>query len=67
MTLGEIIEKRGGKYDEELGRVSASDYYVGYMSGWKWAYQDIKEILEHNGFNMDIEVIPPRTNAMSDN
>ena len=67
MTLSEIIEKRGHKYDEQLGRTSASDYYVGYMSGWKWAYQDIKEILEQNGFPMDIEVVPPRTNAVSDN
>lgn len=65
MTLAELIEKRGHKFDKEIG-VSCSDYWNGYKSGWCWAYQDIKEILEQNGFNMDIEVIPPRTNSVSE-
>lgn len=62
MTLAEIIEKRGHKYDEHIGRTSTSDWYAGYMLGWKWAYQDLAEILEQNGFDMNIEVMPPRTN-----
>lgn len=60
MTLGEIIEKRGRKYDEQIQFNTSSDYWKGYMSGWKWAYQDLKEILEQNGFSMDIQVIEPK-------
>ena len=53
MTLKEIIELRGNKYTP----CSASDFQKGYETGWKWAYQDIKEILGQNNFNMDVEVI----------
>lgn len=53
MTLKEIIESRGNKYTP----CSASDFQKGYETGWKWAYQDLKEILEQNGFDMNIEVM----------
>lgn len=63
MTLGELIEKRGHKYDEQIGRTSVADWYAGYMLGWRWAYQDLKEILEQNGFDMNCIVIPVRSNT----
>lgn len=53
MTLKEIIESRGNKYTP----CSCSEFQKGYETGWRWAYQDLKEILEQNGFDMDIEVI----------
>ena len=55
MTLKEIIEMRGHKYDEDL-KAAQSDFHKGYKSGWKWAYEDLKEILEQHGFNMEVEV-----------
>lgn len=67
MTLAELIEKRGHRYDDKIGKMSASDYYTGYMSGWKWAYQDLQEILEHNGFDMSQIVIPGRSNMEEKN
>ena len=57
MTLREIIETRKNKYEPFASDCSCSDTHKGYMAGWKWAYQDLKEILEQNGFNMDVEVI----------
>ena len=53
MTLREIIDSRGNKYTP----CSMSDFQKGYETGWRWAYQDLKEILEQNNFDMDIEVI----------
>lgn len=58
MTLKQIINCRGHKYDEDiLNHVSMADYSAGYQMGWKEAYRDIKEILEQNGFNMNQIVI----------
>lgn len=65
MTLAEIIEKRGHKYDKEIG-VSCSDHWNGYKAGWYWAYQDLKEILEYHGFDMNIEVFPPQGGAIKE-
>lgn len=62
MTLAELIHARGHKFDKEIG-VPCSDHWNGYKTGWYWAYQDLKEILEHNGFNMNVEVMSPRTNT----
>ncbi len=56
MTLKEIIESRGNKYTP----CSCSEYQKGYETGWRWSYQDLKEILEQNGFDINIEVIPDR-------
>lgn len=57
MTLKELIEKRGHKYDDDVrNKVSASDFYSGYIRGWSQAYRDLQEILEQNGFNLNIEV-----------
>lgn len=57
MTLRDIIETRGHKFDKEIrDRVSVSDHWDGYRTGWYWAYRDLKEILEHHGFDLDILV-----------
>jgi hypothetical protein len=53
MTLKEIIFSRGNKYMP----CTCSEFQKGYETGWKWAYQDLYEILKQNGFDMDIEVI----------
>ena len=52
MTLKEIIELRGNKYTP----CSCSDFQKGYEEGWKCAYRDLKEILEQNGFDMNVEI-----------
>ena len=58
MTLKEIIDSRGGKYDDDiLHQVSMTDFWGGYQVGWKMAYQDIREILDQNGFDKNIIVI----------
>ena len=36
---------------------SKSEFWTGYEEGWFWAYKDLMEILEQNGFNMDVVVI----------
>lgn len=57
MTLRDVIETRGHKYDEQLQlKVSGSEFWTGYHTGWYWAYRDLKEILEHYGFNLDISI-----------
>ena len=53
MTLSEIIELRQNKYKP----CSCSEFQKGYETGWYWAYQDLKEILEQNGFDMNVTVI----------
>lgn len=53
LTLKEIIELRQNRYKKE----PCSEYWEGYKSGWYWAYEDLKEILEQNDFDMDIVVI----------
>lgn len=52
MTLKELIESRGHKFDKEIG-VSCSDSWNGYKTGWFWAYKDILAILEHHGFDLN--------------
>jgi hypothetical protein len=52
MTLLELIELRQNKYKSS----SCSDFQKGYEAGWIWAYQDLKEILSQNGFDMNVEV-----------
>ena len=53
MTLLEIMELRQNKYKP----CSCSDFQKGYETGWYWAYQDLKEILEQNGFDLNVVVI----------
>ena len=52
MTLKELIEIRGHKFDKEIG-VSCSDHWNGYKTGWFCAYRDLMEILEHHCFDMN--------------
>jgi hypothetical protein len=52
MTLLEIIELRQNKYKT----CYCSEFQEGYETGWFWAYQDLKEILEQNGFDMNVVV-----------
>ena len=56
-TLNEIINLRQHKYDNDRKNDSFTMFYRGYMEGWYYAYQDLKEILEQNGFNLDIFVM----------
>ena len=56
LTLKEVIEKRQHKYDKDL-KCSCNEWYKGYMCGWYSAYQDLSEILEQNGFDMNQIVI----------
>lgn len=58
MTLKEIIDCRGHKYDEDIqNNVSMANYWAGYQMGWKTAYQDLREILDQYGFDMEQVVI----------
>lgn len=52
LTLGQVIELRQNKYKNEADR-TPSEFFKGYYSGWYWAYQDLKEILQQNGFDID--------------
>lgn len=56
MTIAELIELRYHQQDEESN--SADRFYGGYAKGWQDAYEDIKAILEHYGFNTNQEVKP---------
>lgn len=63
-TLGEIISLRQNKYNEDRKNPSFSDFFQGRFDGWYSAYRDLKEILEQNGFNLDVPVIDVgKTNA----
>ena len=56
-TLNEIINLRQHKYDEDRKNDSFTNFYRGYMEGWYNAYGDLKEILEQNGFNLNVVII----------
>ena len=58
LTLKDIIDKRGNKYDDDLQRhVPMDRFWQGYQVGWKMAYQDLREILDQHGFDKNIIVI----------
>lgn len=59
LTLAELIELRGNRDGDFFrnGWNTATDLGQGHYYGWKRAYQDLKEILEHNGFDMSVIVI----------
>lgn len=61
MTLKELIKVRKNKFDEQK-QAACADSWKGYMSGWYWAYQDLEEIFEQNGFDTSIVVIPDVSN-----
>lgn len=62
MTLKEIIDCRGSKYDEDiLNQVSMADHWRGYQLGWKAAYQDLREILDQYGFDKNVTIIKEKT------
>ena len=56
-TLNEVINLRQHKYDEDRKNPSFTDFFKGYHSGWFDAYRDFSQILEQNGFNMDVVII----------
>lgn len=56
-TLNDIIILRQNKYDEDRKNVSFTEFWQGYMEGWYWAYKDLAEILEYNGFDLNTVVI----------
>ena len=56
MKLAQLINIRGNKFAEDV-KYSCTDFHKGYMEGWRWAYKDLKEILEQNGFDMNVVVI----------
>lgn len=53
MTLKELLYARKGKFDKHIN-TPKSDYYNGFEEGWRNAYQDIIELLEH--INIDTEM-----------
>ena len=58
MTLKDIIDSRGSRYDDDiLRRASMTEFWDGYQVGWKAAYQDLREILDQHGFDKNITVI----------
>lgn len=56
-TLKEVIQIRQHKYDKERQNQSYTEFWQGYMEGWYWAYKDLIEILEQNGFDSDLIVV----------
>lgn len=56
MSLLQIINIREHKYDNHIGTYK-SEFEDGYESGWRMAYQDLREILEQNNFDMNQLVI----------
>ena len=61
MTLKDVIDSRGSKYDDDiLNQVSMSEFWSGYQVGWKMAYQDLREILDQHGFDKNVTVIKER-------
>jgi hypothetical protein len=58
MTLKDIIDSRGSRFDRDIQeRVPMAEFWQGYQHGWKMAYQDLREILDQNGFDKNIIVI----------
>ncbi len=59
LTLAELIELRGNRDGDFFrnGWHTANDLGQGHYYGWKRAYQDLKEILEQNDFDMSVIVI----------
>lgn len=53
MTLEEIIELRQNKHT----KAPCSEFWEGYREGWYLAYDDLKEILRQNEFDMNVVVI----------
>ena len=63
-TLKDIIALRSSKYVDDAKNSSYTEFWQGYFEGWADAYQDLKEILEQNKFNLDALVIGDgKTNA----
>lgn len=56
-TLNEIITLRQNKYNEDRQNPSFTEFWQGYHEGWYHAYKDLKEILEQNGFDLNVVVI----------
>lgn len=57
LTLKDIIDTRGSRFDRDIQeRVPMAEFWSGYQHGWKAAYQDIREILDHHGFDKNIIV-----------
>lgn len=49
MTLKDVIDTRGSRYDRDIQeRVPMAEYWSGYQHGWKAAYQDLREILDQH-------------------
>ena len=58
MTLKEIIDSRGSRFDRDIQeRIPMAEYWQGYQMGWKCAYQDLREILDQYGFDKNVVVI----------
>ena len=58
MTLKDIIDSRGSRFDRDIQeRIPMAEYWQGYQMGWKCAYQDIRDILDQYGFDKNVIVI----------
>lgn len=56
MTLRDIIRLRQEK-TKKLNQGVSEPWWGGYHTGWSLAYRDLREILEQNGFDLDVVVI----------
>lgn len=57
MTLNELITLRQNKFNEDIKNTTLTEFWRGYAQGWVWAYRDLKEILEYNGFDLNSVII----------
>ena len=61
-TLREVIQIRQHKYDKDRRNITCSESWRSYMDGWYSAYGDLTEILEQNGFDLDVVVVEDSDN-----
>ena len=54
MTIAELIKLRQSQQNEDSN--STDGFYGGYAKGWQDAYDDNQTILEHYGFDMNVEI-----------
>ena len=57
MTLKELVTLRQNKFNEDIKNTTLTEFWRGYAQGWVWAYRDLKEILEYNGFDLNSIII----------
>lgn len=61
MTIAELIKLRQSQQNEDSN--STDRFFGGYAKGWQDAYEDMKAILEHYGFDMNQDIKKENKNA----